>query len=388
MVQAEHDIIADPAVSGVSPIWKDLFANAEIVKGMREQGKGIKIYGESDYAPLKAAIVGNPEGIYVPDVDKPHGDQMFKHHPPEYVEYMRKHRNKNLKDVDPKMYDIMAKESNALADAYRQAGVHVIRHESDQPVEITEYASGWSGVKQISIYGGTVGEVLGNIFMRAWEVSYASAYDALHREAIVEAFKNSPDAVWLEMPSLYPNNTLLDAGACYPGPYLSIGDFRIFPKHLVLGLGVADPSHINDPTKQRSSGDEFGAEVMRRMLKLHGWEVSTVYFDSRLSYHVDCVMVPLEEGLLTMPKNALWTELPKPYCDWEVIDMDLEDLKIGCGNSLSIGHKRLVMPQGSKKLAKDLEKRGWTCIEVPYNNLYEIFGSGIQCSTCSIWRES
>ena len=47
----------------------------------------------------------------------------------------------------------------------------------------------------------------------------------------------------------------------------------------------------------------------------------------------------------------------------------------------------LPMPRGSKKLAKDLEKRGWTCIEVPYDTLYTTFGSGIQCSTCSLWRE-
>ena len=187
---------------------------------------------------------------------------------------------------------------------------------------------------------------------------------------------------------LYPNVTFPAGGANYPGPFTSIGDFRIFPNHLILGIGVADPAHIKDPTKQRSSGDEFGAEVLRRMLKPFGWKVDTVYFDSRMSYHVDCVMVPLEEGLLTMPKNSLWTELPKPFSDWEVIELDLEDLKIGCGNSLSIGNKRLMMPQGSKKLAKDLSKRGWTCIEVPYETLYTIFGSGIQCSTCSIWRES
>jgi hypothetical protein len=42
--------------------------------------------------------------------------------------------------------------------------------------------------------------------------------------------------------------------------------------YLVLGIGVADPSHIKDPTKQRSSGDECGAEVLRRMLKPFGWE--------------------------------------------------------------------------------------------------------------------
>ena len=37
--------------------------------------------------------------------------------------------------------------------------------------------------------------------------------------------------------------------------------------------------------------------------------------------------------------------------------------------------------------AKDLEKRSWTCIEVPYDTLYTTFGSGIQCSTCSLWWE-
>ena len=164
-------------------IWKELFKDSKIVEGMREQGKDIKLYGECEYAPLKAAIVGNPEGIYIPDVDSPHGTQMFAHHPKKALEFMRKHKNKNLKDVDPKMYDIMAAESNALADAYRQAGVHVIRHEHPQPAEITNYAEGWSGVKQISIYGGTVGEVLGNIFMRAWEVSYASTIASRCRQS-------------------------------------------------------------------------------------------------------------------------------------------------------------------------------------------------------------
>ncbi len=141
-------------------IWKEFFPDAEIVQGMREQGKGIKLYGESEYAPLKAAIVGNPFGIYIPDLDKPEGIQMFRHHPKEYVDYLRKHKLKNLKDADPKMYDIMERESNALADAYRQADVHVIRHESDLPDEIRDYSLGWSGMRQISIYGGTVGEVL------------------------------------------------------------------------------------------------------------------------------------------------------------------------------------------------------------------------------------
>ena len=37
---------------------------------MRAQGKGIKCYVESDYAPLKAAMVGNPSSIIIPDISK------------------------------------------------------------------------------------------------------------------------------------------------------------------------------------------------------------------------------------------------------------------------------------------------------------------------------
>ena len=42
----------------------------EIIPGMAEQGKAVKrLYVESEYAPLKAAMVGNPSSIYVPDVN-------------------------------------------------------------------------------------------------------------------------------------------------------------------------------------------------------------------------------------------------------------------------------------------------------------------------------
>ena len=81
----------------------------------------------------------------------------------------------------------------------------------------------------------------------------------------------------------YPNVSFPTGGANYPRPFTTIGNFRIFPNHLVLGIGVADPAHIKDPTKQRSPGDEFGAEILRPMLKPFGWTVDTVYFDSRMS---------------------------------------------------------------------------------------------------------
>ena len=86
--------------------------------------------------------------------------------------------------------------------------------------------------------------------------------------------------------------------------------------------------------------------------------------------------------------DVLWTPFPKRYQDWEVMDVDLEDHKMGVSNNEPLGGKKIVMTAGTKRYAKDLEKRGWTCIEVPYENCFKIIGSGIHCSTASIWRES
>ena len=68
--------------------------------------------------------------------------------------------------------------------------------------------------------------------------------------------------------------------------------------------------------------------------------------------------------------------------------MPLEDHHMGCGNIVPLGNKQIVLPQGTTSFARTLEKRGWTCIEVPYSAIYNTFHSGIHCSTGSIWRES
>ena len=46
------------------------------------------------------------------------------------------------------------------------------------------------------------------------------------------------------------------------------------------------------------------------------------------------------------------------------------------------------MREQGKGIKCYVEKRGWTCIEVPYETCYTTFGSGIHCSTASIWREA
>lgn len=357
----------------------------EMVPGMREQGKGIKCYVEHDFAPLKACLVGNLSAVWVPDPDMPEiANLIHDNVGPEAMDYWRKHRNTHLKDSDPERWEKMLYESDALASTLRQAGVRVIRNETGKtPDDIINYETGWGGNKQVSPYVQGGGEVIGHCLVVLWDVSAGNTYEMQHREAINEIMENDPEAVWLTMPAPVPSKTKIK-----PRPFTAAGDVRIMPgKIVVLGIGVADPSHIQDRTKPRSSGDEFGARILRSMLEPFGWRVETVYFDSHLSYHVDCVICLIDEGLIGMQKGALWTPLPREFKDWEVIEIDPEEQKMGVCNSIPLGGKRVIITEGANKLARELEKRGYTPIEVPYVTNYTTFGSGLHCSILPIWRE-
>jgi N-dimethylarginine dimethylaminohydrolase len=88
-----------------------------------------------------------------------------------------------------------------------------------------------------------------------------------------------------------------------------------------------------------------------------------------------------------MPKKGLFTELPEPYNKWEVIEIPVDDIMKGAMNNVPLGNKRIVM-EADTQLGKELRKRGWDTIEVPYQTTWDTCGSGIHCSTAAIWRES
>ena len=104
-------------------------ATGELIPGMREQGKGIKCYVETEYADLKAVLVGNPSVIGCPNGETYEYANMFRHAPDEFKAYIKKYGGTNLWDTDPATAEKMAMESDALAAAYRIAGVRVIRNE-------------------------------------------------------------------------------------------------------------------------------------------------------------------------------------------------------------------------------------------------------------------
>ena len=354
-----------------------------VVPGMAEQGKGLKLYVESEYAPLKAAMTGNPSAVWIPNPDSPEMGNLCANETEEFRAWLREYKHRPIAEAHRPTYENMKKESNALAEALRREGVKLIRNETGHsPEGLVKYHTAWGGEPSQSLYGKSCGQVFGNNFVAMSEVTNSSMHEGTIREAIVEMFADHPETTWLTMPPIWPTTE-------YPnvGPFMA-PEHKVFKGTVVVGIGVTDPSHIDDLTKPRSATNELAAEVLRRMMEPHGWKVETIYFDSRFTYHIDCLVSLLDEGLMAYPKDSFWTEFPEEFRDWEVIDVPIEDHKKGAENNVVLGDKRLVIVEGTTGFKKQLEDRGWRLIEVPYSTIWGRFHSGPLCSTFAFWRES
>ncbi len=355
----------------------------EIIPGMYEQGKGIKLHVDAEYAPLKACVVGNARPApYVPNPTTWELQNLFKHSTGILKELTSKYAGQHLKDVRPDLYEKCCAESDGLAKTLRDNGVKVVRFEGDEyPESIVNYNYGWSQQKQYSFQAHAGGDVIGNVFLNVWEVTPNQCAELIVRDAMNCIMHNDPNAVWLTMPAMWPTVDRRPVG-----PFSS-ADFLVFEKIVFVGIGVADPAHINDYKVPRSANDEYTVEMYRRLLKPYGWDVKPLYFNSHFSYHIDAVAKPLDRGLMIAPEGAFWEGLPEEIKDWEIVTVDPDEQANGACNAFVLDTKKVLMTDGCPKITKELEKRNFEVIEVPFKNQYELTGSGIHCSIMQLWRE-
>ncbi len=364
---------------------KALEENQQVmIPGLREQAKGQKVHVEHEFAKLKGVILGNPESMYLPDPFHPSWYTSFRSLPREKLEWMAANRGRHVRDVDRALWEKMVKGLEALADVYRQAGAHVIQNTEPPPEEVINYTSGWLGRygKHWAFHAQAFGEVFGNVIVNFHETQPSIRYNCVeYVEAFMGLVENDPRAVWMAMPDPLPLPTAFGAA-------LSPGDIRIFPDKLVLvAHGVFDESDIGDRNKPRSSGNELGAEVLRRMLAPFGWRVEQIYFNANYGYHIDTLMPVLREGLIAVNENVLLTELPPEIRDWERINIEPEEYVIGAGNSVPLDSDSQAITEGAKNYIREVEKRGVNAVPVPFDEVYHATGSGMHCATFSYWRE-
>ena len=355
-----------------------------MIPGLREQARGQRVFVEHEFAQLKGVMLGNPESMYLPDPYHPSWYTSFRSLPRDKLDWMAANRGKHVRDVDPETFETMVRGLEALADTYRQAGAHVIQNTQPPPPEVINYTAGWLGAygKHWAFHAQAFGEVFGNVIVNFHETQPSIRYNCVeYVEAFMGLVESDPNAVWLAMPDPLPLPTAFGAA-------LSPGDIRIFPDKLVIvAHGVFDKSHIKDLSKPRSSGNELGAEVLRRILQPFGWRVEQLYFDANYGYHIDTLMPVIRDGLLAVNENVLLTDLPKELQHWEQINIERDEYVIGAGNSVALSSSAHAITAGARKYIKEVEKRGIDVAAVPFDEVYHSTGSGMHCATFSYWRE-
>lgn len=364
------------------------------------QFEGQKAYVEHGFAKYRCAFVGDPHAVFVPDPDvgEMHamtGDSMSE----EDRNWWRTYKDKDLKIAAPELWEEMAEESQGLADALRSCGVKVIRNEAgcEYPDGVINNNAAWRGPKFCSIYGGPpFGRIWDKYFMQIWECGPVRQWEFALRRGTMELFKANPDLIYRSMPYPEPDVNLRGTGVWG----VDNAAPKLFPdKHILFGWGVPDAKHIpstyveetcNDYT---SAGNPLGGKfMMKHILQDAGFTWNEIFFDSKLTYHMDCFMVMIKEGMIGLPDipnyGILGGKLPDFLKDWEIVPIPLEDIARGAANSPCIGDGRIIMDSRCTKTFDILEKRGIEPVPVKYSTCWDAFNSGMDCSDSEIWREN
>ncbi len=366
---------------------------------MTPQFEGVRAYHEHAYAKYRVAVLGSPHYVSTPDPDSPEFATLFRGNSDELKDVMRPYARKDMKDANPKLWDEMAGESDELADTLRQCGVKVIRLEEDLelPQGLVNQNVGWGGPRFLTVYAGpSYGRIVRNVFFQCWDNSLNGTMEFMTRQGTLKLFEQNPDLIYHSIPFPEPNFSQTGYGSLF----MDVAAWRHMPgKTLLFGFGVPDErtmkTVLTDPAEANRltpAGTPQAARFMMQSLEQYGFTSELWFFDSRLSYHSDCVMSNMAEGYIGLPDvpgyGIIGGKLPNCVKDWQIIPMPLEEVKLGAANMISLGDGRVILVRTAKETIKRMEKAGLEPIPVKYDKIWEYYHSGPDCSDSDIWREN
>ncbi len=366
---------------------------------MTPQFEGVRAYIQDAFAKYRVGLLGNMFAASTPDPDTPEFQALFKGNSEDLVKTMRKYVGHDLKDANPKLWDEMAEESDGLAETMRQAGVKVIRNEKcEYPEGLLNQYAGWGSSRFLTIYAGpSYGRIMRNIYFNTFDTSLNGCLEFHHREGTQKLFEQNPDLIYYSLQPPEPNISLGGIGSLM----MDVAGFRLMPnKHILFGFGVQNESVIpklmaadlKNASHYTSAGIPHAAEFMMRMLKREGFTHEVMFFDAHLTYHFDCFMANLAEGVVALPDapnyGILGGGLPECLKDYEIVKMPVEDVHNGAGNQICLGDGRSIIVRTAKETMKRMKQAGVEPIPVKYDRIWEYYHSGPDCSDADIHREN
>lgn len=356
------------------------------------RGKGLKFYEEHCMAKLRACVVGDPFSIFVPNLKTKEMQNMIADNTSdELKQFWKDNADKALRDVNPELYDEMCADIADRDEKYEKAGITIIKNRIGwYPDQINNLNDIVEGAKYLSIYNGAVWKMAGQHVLTGQTCGPVKWAETACRPATLALVEESPETRIIGFPVHEPNPNV--AGPGIAG--LDSASFRQLPgKIMLFGYGVTSADQIPEATrtgKGTVAGWPRGEKMFMRLLNDLGYTSEQWWFDSSLSYHEDCVMANIAEGVIGLPddgKNGAW-KLPSCLDDYEILPIPVEDIKRGAGNSTCLGDGRVFIDSSCKKTMDMLDKKGYEPIPIRYQACWQAFNSGLDCSDANIWREN
>ena len=248
---------------------------------MTPQFKGVRAFNEHATAKLRVTATGSLHAASAPDPDTPEFKSMLAGNSDDLMDQMRRDAAYDLKETNPKLWDEMVEESDGLAETLRQAGVKVIRNESDGvlPDGLLNQHAGWGGPRFLTTYGTNYLRIVQNIFFHTWDNALNGTMEFMSRQGTLQLFEDNPDLIYYSMP--YPEMNISTPG--FGSLMLDVASWRQLPgKHILFGFGVKKASDIPKVMTDYKTAGELtscgipqAAEFMMRMLKREGFTHET-----------------------------------------------------------------------------------------------------------------
>ncbi|GAL30485.1 hypothetical protein JCM19239_4155 [Vibrio variabilis] len=325
------------------------------------RGQGIKVYEEHCSAKLRACLVGDPFSVFYPKMTV-EMQALLADNSPDLIEEWGKNANKAIRDVNPELYDGIVSDIADRDEKYQKAGVKIIRNTVGwYPDEIINFNQVEQGTKYLSIYNGAVWQMARNALLITQCAGPTKPAEPAARAATIALMEEDPDAFMAPFINREPNPTSAMGLAG-----LDLCDFRQMPdKTILFNYGApseAAIAQVNQNGQGAPAGWPRGRDLYMRLLSELGYKCETMWFDSNLTYHQDCFMMNIEEGVIGLPddgKNGMWGELPDFLKDYEIIPLPIEDIARGVANSSTLGDGRIFIDSSCTKTMDILEKRGY-----------------------------
>jgi glycine amidinotransferase len=279
---------------------------------------------------------------------------------PDGKKFSRAHKGKRLIDVDPEWARRIERQVDALAELVAREGVIVHRPQQLEGEERTFLAPNGEGA-QLFPRDGMI--VIGDHVIDASLRLKCRQRERYGLRPIVHMAQQR-GARWSSVP--------LGSPGCVDGPFLEGGDTLLNGYEIYVGISGC-------------ASDLAGADWLQALLG-ETYRVIPVAMKSNV-LHLDCAMALIKPGLLVYCPPKLIDGLPMSLCDWDKIEVSVDEANRLATNGLVLEEGRIIIDADNSRVIDELRKRKIDVIPLPFNGPIAT-GGGLRCAHHPLLRES